>query len=259
MKRKAIAIAVLAIAASPAWACGNKCHPQPPKDQPPAANASANAGAIAGAVAGAQANNHNRNDNNNANLNANHNSNRNNNEQGQAQGQIAVGRGGKGGAGGAGGNAASDSSSTSNSGGNTMMGGANTASQANSVTVTGDTVTYEAQKRNPVSTAYAAPLAASTGTCLGSASGGVQATGVGLSFGTTTLDDGCDARFDASALNALGLRMAAVARLCQRDGNRDAIEAAGGKCPGNEKQASAQASAKATAQASAQASIVYAN
>ena len=33
------------------------------------------------------------------------------------------------------------------------------------------------------------------------------------------------------ALNSLGLRSAAIARLCQRTDNAKAIEAAGGKCP----------------------------
>lgn len=62
----------------------------------------------------------------------------------------------------------------------------------------------------------------------------------GVSFGTAWQDDNCNARYDAQALNALGLRSAAIARLCQRPDNASAIEAAGGKCPSaSEKQANA--------------------
>lgn len=162
--------------------------------------------------------------------------------QGQQQGQVATG-----------GNSSSTSGASSNSGGNTMVGGANTSTQANTtnVSVAGDTVTYQAQERNPVNTAYAAPLAASNGTCLGSASGGLQTVAVGVSFGSTKIDEGCDARYDAIALNQLGERDAARARLCLKPEIAEAFSRAGKPCPGTKTAAAPAAVQTASIGASA--------
>ena len=138
----------------------------------------------------------------------------------QGQQQAAYG-----GAGGAGGSASSTSSSSS--GGNTLA--ASTGSMT--VSVGGDT--YEAQARNPVSSAWAAPLAASNGTCMGSTSAGAQGVTIGLSVGTTWTDENCNARYDAIAIKALGHERAAWARLCQQPAIRKAYEAAGTPCPGD--------------------------
>ena len=56
--------------------------------------------------------------------------------------------------------------------------------------------------------------AAGLETCLGSVSGGGAFVGTGLSFGTTIPDAGCAARLDARTLWSMGLKKAAVARLC---------------------------------------------
>jgi hypothetical protein len=56
--------------------------------------------------------------------------------------------------------------------------------------------------------------AAGVETCLGSVSGGGAFLGTGLSFGTTIPDPGCAARLDARTLWSMGLKKAAVARLC---------------------------------------------
>ncbi len=128
----------------------------------------------------------------------------------------------------------SSSGSTSNSGGNMQTNaGNNSANSANgnSVTVNGDTVTYKAQDRDPVSTAYAAPLTASNGTCMGSTSGGIQGIGLGISVGSTWTDESCDMRYDAEALRAAGLPKAAQARLCQKKEIAEAMKAAGTPCP----------------------------
>ena len=69
------------------------------------------------------------------------------------------------------------------------------------------------------------------GTCLGSASGGLQTIGVGFSFGSTKMDDSCNARLDSAHLSALGMRDAAIARLCQLETMAKAIEASGNECP----------------------------
>jgi hypothetical protein len=56
--------------------------------------------------------------------------------------------------------------------------------------------------------------AAGLETCLGSVSGGGAFVGTGFSFGTTVPDPGCAARLDARTLWSMGLKKAAVARLC---------------------------------------------
>lgn len=113
------------------------------------------------------------------------------------------------------------STSGSSSGGNSMQGGA--------VTVEGDS--YEAPRR-AVATAYAAPLTSANGTCMGSSSGGAQGASFGVSFGSTWTDGGCDIRYDAEALRAAGLPLAAQARLCQKPDIAKAMESAGTPCPG---------------------------
>ncbi|MDR6886095.1 MULTISPECIES: hypothetical protein [Variovorax] len=153
------------------------------------------------------------------------NTNNNTNVQGQQQGQSQSSRNTNTAAGGAGGQA---TAAGGNSGGNTLSGGA--------VTVTvegakGDTYIAPAQERNPVATAYAAPVIASNGTCMGSSSGGGQGAAIGISFATTWTDSSCDIRYDAEALRAAGLQLAARARLCQKADIAKAMEAAGTPCP----------------------------
>lgn len=98
----------------------------------------------------------------------------------------------------------------------------------------GDVYVAPAQERNPVATAYAAPVVASNGTCMGSSSGGGQGAAIGISFATTWTDSSCDIRYDAEALRAAGLKRAAQARLCQKADIAKAMEAAGTPCPGAE-------------------------
>jgi hypothetical protein len=144
--------------------------------------------------------------------------------QGQQQGQTQSSRNTA--TGGAGGRATATGGS---SGGNTLSTG------AVAVTVEGakgDTYIAPAQERNPVATAYAAPVTASNGTCMGSSSGGGQGAAIGISFATTWTDASCDIRYDAEALRAAGLTRAAQARLCQKADIAKAMEAAGTPCPG---------------------------
>lgn len=180
------------------------------------ANAAASAAATGGNAAVVGSGNSNvRNTNNNANL------------QGQQQGQAQSSRNSNRNAntstssatGGAGGQA------TATSGGNTMTAGAVTVEGDK-----GDLVYAPAQERAPVSTAYAAPLTATNGTCMGSSSGGFQGAALGLSIGSTWTDPNCDIRYDAEALRAAGLRDAAQARLCQKKEIADAMAAAGTPC-----------------------------
>lgn len=239
-----IAAAILtAFAAAPAWAtpdsvCGNGQHTGNPHcTTPPGGGQGGQGGAggqggqggngyggQGGAVIGSG-------------NSANHNDNRNTNLQGQAQGQLQGQQQGQGQAQGQianGGSASSSSgaSSTSSSGGNILTGGTQSATQANAVTVNGDTVTYQAQQRDPVASAWAAPLTSANGTCMGSTSAGAQGVTIGVSFGTTWTDSGCDARYDAIALQQIGERAAARARLCLKPEIAEAFKRSGHPCEG---------------------------
>lgn len=151
--------------------------------------------------------------------------------QGQSQGQVAfTGPSTSTSGANSSSNSSSFSNSNSSSGGNTMVGGANSNTSNTNVTVEGDKVTYEAQKRDPVSTAYSAPLTTSNGTCMGSTSAGAQGVGFGVSFGSTWTDTSCDLRYDVEALRAAGLHGAARERLCQKPEIAKAMEAAGTPC-----------------------------
>src|SRR5574337_90606 len=161
----------------------------------------------------------------------------------------AGGAGGQGGAGGTGvgigiGHAGNSASSSSARGGNQRQSASSAQSQTNegnalaggnnSVTVTQDVPRQTAS-------AYAPALAASNGTCLGSASGGVQAPGFGFSAGSTKLDEGCDRRYNAQELARLGYTAAATALMCQDAGVAKAMETAGTPCKAPAKAATAQA------------------
>lgn len=214
MKRTLITLSILALSSS-AFALGDATYNQ-------GGLANANGGSVIGS-----GNSSNLNTNTNANANTNLNNNTQGQaqgqQQGQAQGQMAVGVGGQGGAGGS---ASAGASSTSNSGSNTLTTGSNTSA----VSVVGDTVTYQAQDRNPVSSAYAANLSSANGTCMGSTSGGAQGASFGFSIGSTWVDGGCDARYDSMALAAAGLKAAATARLCMKAEIAQAMANAGTPC-----------------------------
>jgi hypothetical protein len=79
---------------------------------------------------------------------------------------------------------------------------------------TNSTVPADQTVRNVPSIVAPGLAAAGLGTCLGSVSGGGAFVGTGFSFGTTVPDPGCAARLDARTLWSMGLKKAAVARLC---------------------------------------------
>jgi len=115
---------------------------------------------------------------------------------------------------------------TSSSGGNVQSNQGNNAQQAVNVSVGGNN--YEAPKLPP-STAFAAPLTASNGACMGSSSAGFQG-GVGVSFGTTWKDADCDRRYDAQILIQLGAPKAALELMCQKDSVQKALAEIGYLC-----------------------------
>lgn len=74
-------------------------------------------------------------------------------------------------------------------------------------------------------------LTTSNDTCMGSASGGAGVPGIGLSFGTTLTDENCKMLKNARELWNMGLKAAAIARMCMDDDNRSAMEQTGVQCP----------------------------
>ena len=96
----------------------------------------------------------------------------------------------------------------------------------NSVNFT-DNSRYEAQKRNPVSTTWAAPLVASDDTCMGSTSVGGQGITIGLSIGTTWSDKDCVIRKDSRLLHNANRSEIALSLMCSKKAVREAVKRAG--------------------------------
>jgi hypothetical protein len=80
--------------------------------------------------------------------------------------------------------------------------------------ITNSTVPADQTVKNVPSVVAPGLAAAGLETCLGSVSGGGAFVGTGFSFGTTIPDPGCATRLDARTLWSMGLKKAAVARLC---------------------------------------------
>lgn len=93
-----------------------------------------------------------------------------------------------------------------------------------------NSITVQAPKRNPVSTAYSAQLVAAEDTCMGSSSVGGQGVGFGLSVGSTWSDADCVRRKDARELHNMGYKPAAVALMCQNANVAKAMATAGTPC-----------------------------
>ncbi len=93
-----------------------------------------------------------------------------------------------------------------------------------------NSITVQAPKRNPVSTAYSAQLVAAEDTCMGSSSVGGQGVGFGLSVGSTWSDADCVRRKDARELHNMGFKPAAVALMCQNAAVAKAMATAGTPC-----------------------------
>ncbi len=87
--------------------------------------------------------------------------------------------------------------------------------QGGSAAITSNSTVPADQTVKNVPSVFAPGLAAAgLETCLGSVSGGGAFVGTGFSFGTSIPDPGCAARLDARTLWSMGLKKAAVARLC---------------------------------------------
>ena len=90
------------------------------------------------------------------------------------------------------------------------------------------------------------PLVSSNDTCMGSVSGSVNIAGFGGGFGTTYKDANCVMLKNSRELWNMGMRGAALARMCMDSENREALEITGFKCPQTER-AERDAAAKAAA------------
>jgi len=123
--------------------------------------------------------------------------------------------------------------SSSSSGGNIQSNAGNNSTNTASgnstnVSVEGDNF---AASRIPVATAYAAPLTSGADTCMGSSSGGVQAPGLGVSFGTTWTDGNCVLLKNAKMMDGLGYRDVALSMMCADASVAAAMKATGRVCP----------------------------
>jgi hypothetical protein len=126
------------------------------------------------------------------------------------------------------------STTTSNNGANSNSAGGN---QGQSLSI--DNHSLVEGTSIPVATAVAPQLVASYDACMGSSSAGIQGASFGVSVGGTWKDENCIMRKDATLLFNIGLKNAALARLCQDPKNRDAIETGGTICPTRDERISA--------------------
>lgn len=77
----------------------------------------------------------------------------------------------------------------------------------------------------------AGPLVTSNDTCMGSVTGSVNVAGFGGSLGSTYKDVNCVMLKNARELWNMGMRGAALARMCMDGDNREALEITGFECP----------------------------
>lgn len=75
------------------------------------------------------------------------------------------------------------------------------------------------------------PLTSSNDTCMGSASGSVNAPGIGVSLGKTYTDGNCVMLKNSRELWNMGMKAAAMALMCTDKANREALELTGYECP----------------------------
>lgn len=132
-------------------------------------------------------------------------------------------------------------SQTNTSGSNTTISGGYSAEttntyqsgSSNNTTTNNDTTnTTNNNSTIPVPSAGAPSMSAySQDICAVGKSGGIQLPGVGLSGGATTRDMNCERMKLSKLLNDYGMKVAAVAMLCQDPRVFEAMEQAGTPCP----------------------------
>jgi hypothetical protein len=85
--------------------------------------------------------------------------------------------------------------------------------------------------RMMVNSAFSAPLTSSGDTCMGSTSMGASGAVFSVSGGTTWTDKNCVMLKNSRELWNMGLKPAALARMCMDEDNRIALEQTGTECP----------------------------
>lgn len=99
------------------------------------------------------------------------------------------------------------------------------------VNVSGSTYQHLSETVRNVPNVSVSELTTSNDTCMGSVVAGGSAAGFGVSFGTTHIDQNCVMLKNAQMLWNMGMRAAALARLCMDKDNRKALEMTGYTCP----------------------------
>lgn len=74
-------------------------------------------------------------------------------------------------------------------------------------------------------------LTTSNDTCMGSTSGSVNVPGIGVSLGTTWVDDNCKRLKNGREMWNMGMKGAALALMCGDKENKEALEMTGYICP----------------------------
>ena len=97
----------------------------------------------------------------------------------------------------------------------------------------------ESVKTNP--NLFAPPLVSSNDTCMGSTSGGVSILGVGITAGTTWTDNNCKMLKNSREMWNMGMKGAALARMCMDSENKEALELTGFECPQTKRDRDAKA------------------
>jgi hypothetical protein len=74
-------------------------------------------------------------------------------------------------------------------------------------------------------------LVSSNDTCMGSTSGSVAAPGLGISFGSTWVDENCKMLKNSERLWNMGMKAASIALLCTDEKIKEALDITGFTCP----------------------------
>jgi len=132
--------------------------------------------------------------------------------------------------------ASADSSQSNTSGSNTAIEGGYTSSsttnfQSGSSSNTTSTSNNSSNIKSAPPTASAPPLTNGIDTCAFSLTGGVQSFGFGVSAGKTYVEENCQRIKNARELNTLGMKVSAVALLCQDASVFTSMMSAGTPCP----------------------------
>lgn len=134
---------------------------------------------------------------------------------------------------------ATTNSQTNTSGSNTTISGGYASETTNTYqsgstndTTNNTTNTTNNKSTIPVPSSSAPSMSAySQDVCVTGRSGGLQLPGVGISGGTTVRDMNCERMKLSKLLNDYGMKVAAVAILCQDERVFEAMEQAGTPCP----------------------------